>query len=265
MTSTTEVDPIHFAQPMRLSNKQLVIHSSTSGKFGVTLAIMITVISKLLNSGLKSSDILSRISRALGPGWIPLFIALIIIISWCIAVAITYLGDYKYELDTKDDRLFIEHGLLEKKKLTIPLQRIQAIHFIQQPIHRALGLLSVRAVVAGNSDGKQKWVTLFPLLKKSELEPLIERFVPSYVLPAEWTSIDVKAKRNYIWIPVVITLLLTIPAILWIPNYLGLLTLLLPLMVYLYGLRSYRTVAWSMDQATGTSLWSVISTRSVNS
>lgn len=58
---------------------------------------------------------------------------------------------FKYYFYVKDGELVIEHGILTKKKLNIPFERIQTINFEQNVLHRMLKVVKVQVDTAGSS------------------------------------------------------------------------------------------------------------------
>uniref|UniRef100_UPI0020BFBF46 PH domain-containing protein n=1 Tax=Lysinibacillus sp. D3C2_S12 TaxID=2941226 RepID=UPI0020BFBF46 len=58
---------------------------------------------------------------------IALTVMLILIVAWVVSVVITLINNYDYTVRIEDNKLIITKGLLEKKRITLPLNRIQAI------------------------------------------------------------------------------------------------------------------------------------------
>ena len=64
---------------------------------------------------------------------------------------------FKFYYYVKDDEFVIEKGLLQKKKINIPFDRIQTINFEQNLIHRAFNVVSLEIDSAGTN---QKEISL---------------------------------------------------------------------------------------------------------
>src|SRR5690625_7614128 len=75
----------------------------------------------------------------------------------------------------KEEELFITRGLLEKKELTIPLKRIQAIRIEESVIRQPFGYVTVHAEVAGGTKVNRDGISVFfPILKAGAVECLLD-------------------------------------------------------------------------------------------
>ena len=87
-------------------------------------------------------------------------------------VFISSLGSYLFfRFYIEGDELIIKKGWLKKKVLTIPLQKIQAVHIEQSPLHQLLNIVKLSADTAGSNDTE---VTI-DALRKPMAEALRER------------------------------------------------------------------------------------------
>lgn len=89
-----------------------------------------------------------------------------------VAMVGTILKYCSFEITKQGNELFIQRGLLERKEMTIPLHRIQALKVEENIFRQPFGLLAVSVEIAGGEAGKdQKSVStvLFPLLRRKEL------------------------------------------------------------------------------------------------
>src|SRR5690606_16604341 len=105
-----------------------------------------------------------------------------LMLAWGISVGLTFLNYYNFTVSKQHDRLIITRGLIEKKRVTIPLNRVQAIKLAENPFQQILGLASVAVESAGGgfSGENDKKIILFPLIAKKEVfSPLAELF-PEY-------------------------------------------------------------------------------------
>ena len=63
----------------------------------------------------------------------------------------SFLNYYDFTVTEKNNRLIITRGLLEKKRVTIPLHRVQAVKIVENPFRQMLGLATVVVESAGGS------------------------------------------------------------------------------------------------------------------
>ena len=165
--------------------------------------------------------------------------------AWIVSVALTLLNYFDFTVTKENDRLVITRGLLEKKRITIPLNRVQAIKIVENPLRQPFGLATVQVESAGGgfSEGKDKKIVLFPLIsKKAKIEPLTVLF-PQFQFELEQAQMIRPPKRassffyriDFLWlIP-----LIAVPSYLFYPY--GLLSFLLIVPVILLGIWQHNT------------------------
>ncbi|MBE9915889.1 PH domain-containing protein [Paenibacillus donghaensis] len=229
-----------------LSVSGLLIHSLLPDKFMYVFVIFSVGAFKFGHEWLKASSIWGYLQDQLGSAWIVLLILILFTLSWIIAVTINLLGDYGFKLESDGDKLVIERGLLERKHITLPLDRIQAIHLVEHTLHKPLGYVSIRAVTAGIMGKDEKTITLFPVVRRGEEIDFLKRFVPAFSVPQEWSGVEPKTKRNFIVFPTLLLLITTIPAMIWLPWHLGWIVMFLSFIVFAYGSMEYKQMGWSI-------------------
>lgn len=109
---------------------------------------------------------------------------------------ISYYGFTIEEIN--DDKLVIEHGLLERKIVTIPLERIQAIHLIEHSLYRIFGVVDVKAVITGYTE--KRWHFRNPLsdCARTAYSRILSRFASSFSLPDTWKGLEPIAWRSVV-------------------------------------------------------------------
>ncbi|XOK62081.1 PH domain-containing protein [Paenibacillus elgii] len=219
----------------------LLHYGATSGRFGIVLAAFGGIFSRLDDVG-KRFDLWTLLSQRLGPLWYLWLLLLLMGVAWLIAAVITIVMDFGYRLERVDDRLIIRRGLFDKKSVTIPLKRIQAIHLVENVLRRPFGLVSIYMVTAGQHDKDTRSTVLFPLLKLSELDG----FAPGFTLPEQWNGPDKTARGHFMLVPALLCALVAVPGVLWLPGHYRWLSLLLPLLALVWGQLRYSHAAWSV-------------------
>ncbi|UUZ92008.1 PH domain-containing protein [Paenibacillus sp. P25] len=203
---------------------------------------------KVWDEWLKGSELWERMYDRLGDIGIPGVIGILVALSWSLAFAAAFLLDYGFRLEAAGDTLTIERGFLEKKRTVIALRRIQAVRITENALHKPFGMVAVRVVIAGSSDGEKKTADFFPLVRVSELPGLFETFLPDFRLPETWHSVDRKARAGYITLPVLLGLCIVAGVILLLPTVWSWCALVLPLMAWWEGNLRFRRAAWSREE-----------------
>lgn len=162
--------------------KRLFFAGTTSGSVGIILLALLTFLSQI-------EDLIPRdyfnvaFHWLVGDGGFRIFglLAFFIFLLWIFGIAGTMLRYGGFRIEKGEKELFVKRGLLERKELTIPFDRIQAIGVEQSPIRQPFGYVTVFAVVAGGSfDQLEEFPVLFPMLHQREVDAFLREFVPDY-------------------------------------------------------------------------------------
>ena len=186
-----------------LPNKDLLIAATTSGRFGIALSILGTLFSQI-EPVIRESNLFEYLFSLL-PSQTDTFmivsiIVIFVVVAWLISFFSTLLmyGDFSLEID--EDELIISRGIFEKKRITVPYKRIQALFVTEGIIRQPLGYCSVHIHSAGYGDEKGSGaIVLFPLIKRSKVEALIEKVVPHYDVTLPGITPPQRALRRYMF------------------------------------------------------------------
>ncbi|MUK89722.1 PH domain-containing protein [Ornithinibacillus sp. L9] len=182
-STSIEESEIEEYPSQKISKKRLFIAGSTSGSIGVMLAIAAFGFSEL--EQFIPDDFYNNTYEwviGLGLAIIVFLVMVILLMLWLLGIAGTMIKYGNFTITKHEDELFITRGLLEKKQITIPLKRIQAVGMQESVIRQPLGFVTVYAEVAGGSldQGEEFSTVLFPILKANEVEGFLEKFLPTH-------------------------------------------------------------------------------------
>ncbi|GAA4057769.1 PH domain-containing protein [Amphibacillus indicireducens] len=192
------------------SFKRLFAFGSTSGGFGFIVAIILFIFSeaeafipeRLFDQ--TTSWILSQVFTV---------IAALIILSlgliWFLGTIGSVIKYGDFTIIRYDHELYITRGLVEKKQLTIPLKRIQAVSFKQNPLRLPFRLGSLTIVIAGGEVSQKENIqtVIFPLIRRSEIETFLATILPEYTTNFDQLK---PISRRYFYINTVVNLLIAV-------------------------------------------------------
>lgn len=231
-TEESSVETSENEQPIeKISFKRLFIAGTTSGSIGVILTIT-ALGSQGLENMIPESFFEETWTWVIGLSIVLIvgLVILMLLLLWLLGLAGTMLKYGNFTITKNEEELFITRGLLEKKQLTIPMRRIQAVGIKQNLIRQPLGFVTLFAVVAGGSrDEREDFPVIFPLMKVSEVDSFLKTFLPTYgdisnslvalpkrsmkfyflrasVLPVILIVVVAYSVPSFIWIPIVILL-----------------------------------------------------------
>ncbi|WP_413363881.1 PH domain-containing protein [Lysinibacillus sp. 3P01SB] len=230
----------------KMSPKDLIVLATTSSGIGVVIFGVFAALSQFAEY-IPFDWIYDEFTHLIQYG-IALVASLIffaLLGAWIISVAITLLNYYDFTVTEENDRLIITRGLLEKKRITIPLNRIQAIKIVENPLRQPFGLATVQVESAGGgfTSAEDKKITLFPLISKKEAMVRLSVLFPHFQLNMEDVDMIKPPKRarsyfyriDFLWL----LPLIAVPTYFFFPY--GLLTALLVFPIILLGIWQHKT------------------------
>ncbi|WP_246050159.1 PH domain-containing protein [Aquibacillus sediminis] len=216
-------DPSIF--PSRsISVKRLIIAGSTSGSFGVILSLFVVFFSEL------ESVIPATVYQEV-TGWIVVqaieilvgLAIMVLLFLWGIGILGTVIKYGQFTITRYEKELYITRGLLEKRQMTIPLKRIQAVGVKQSLVRQPLGYTTVFVEIAGGvqDNNKNTETLLFPLLRKSEVVAFLQEILPEYEqVPTDFIQVPKRALPYYLlrtaFVPLVAVIVVAVLGLEWI-------------------------------------------------
>lgn len=242
-----ELAPVAEVTAMyKMSTKDLLVLASTSGGIGVVISGLLAVLSQVSDI-IPYEKIYGELATLAKYGvlLISLVVLAVFVVGWIASVLLTYLKYYSFTVVVQEENLVITRGLLEKKRVTIPLKRVQAIKIVENPFRQLFKYATVSVESAGSNSGEDSMV-IFPLIKRSKLQgPLTELF-PHYEWHQQWIASPKRSRPffyriDFIWL---------VPLIAALSYFLlpwGLLSLLLVPLTIALGIWQHRTAAYAID------------------
>jgi putative membrane protein len=231
---------------LSLSPRALLLGALTSPQLGVLLPIVA--------AGAAVGDDL--IGQGLRQGWFerrPAGTALLATVgavgavAWLLSVLASVIAFHGFTIERDSDRLLIRRGLGRRRAASLPLARIHAVRIVEGVLRQPFGLASLRLEVAGYRNEPAAAQTLFPVVRRSEVDALLARFAPELAgALGELAPPPRRALRRYVLPSASVALLggsvlaLALPAA-W-PAAAALLIAGLA-----HGMSSYRAAGWRLE------------------
>lgn len=232
----------------KMSGKDLVILATTSGGIGIILSgalIFMGQFSELL----PLDRIFEEVSVFIKSGiYLVMLVSLfVLLVVWGISVGRTFLSYYGFTVQIVDEDIVITRGLLEKKKVTVPLNRVQSVRIVENPLRQLFGYATVIIDSAGGGvEGEGARINLLPLAKRKVIEEPLSQLFPELILEKPSKKLPARSKQfyylfNFYW---------SIPVMAIISYYaypFGLFVFLLLPLIWLLGLWRHRSGAFHIS------------------
>lgn len=210
---TIAKEPTHI---WRLSGKNLLLAALTSGNFGV-IASILGAVSGQLEEFINVENIEYVTSHIPGLDDTSVYFALflfIFIVSYVLSFIGVILKYSDFKIEKNDKELTITSGLLERKHVTVPFNRIQAVRFVEGILRQPFGYGMLYAESAGyEKQNQEKSIVLLPFVKKEYLEEFFSEFINEYTEPKADVIPPKKALFKYLRRPNYMILILA--PVLW--------------------------------------------------
>jgi putative membrane protein len=198
----------------RLSFSTLLIAGATSGRIAPALGLLfgaLQFVDDLLPA--RTEQIVTDAVPDPTLQGIASIVAVCAVFAWLFAIVSTVLTFGNFELRFVDNRLQATYGLLERRRVSIPLARIQAITIAEGLLRQPFGFAAIRAESAGYGKDTAESGVLMPIIRRREISGFLERNVPGYAVDLDALSLHgppTRALRRYVMSPVWGVLVLTI-------------------------------------------------------
>lgn len=165
----------------KMSTKDLFILATTSNSIGIILSGIGAVLSQVTEY-IPYEEIFDQLHVLMKYSFIVITIILFItfFIVWILSVIFTYINYYGFTVTEQDSRLTITRGLIEKKRITVPINRVQAIKIVENPFRQWLGFATVIVESVGGNFEEDMKVTLFPLISKRQMFQPLSKLFPQF-------------------------------------------------------------------------------------
>jgi putative membrane protein len=168
------------APERRLSGRRLALAAATSDQ----LTVLLPVVAAIAQMGQQLFDDPVQGERTLvgalpdgAAGW-ALVATGLLVLAWLLAALGTIIGFGGFAVRREGDELRIRRGLLQRRQVTLRVGRVRAVRVIESPPRQPLGLATLRVEVIGFAKEQAAAQTLFPLLRREEVEPFLRELLP---------------------------------------------------------------------------------------
>ncbi len=193
----------------RLSTGRLLMTAATAGQLGVILPVLAGTsqgLDDLLGTTVRASDLVPD-----APGEVVLAAVVLLASAWLLSIAGAIVAFSGFTATRSGDQLHIRRGLFARREASVPLARVQAVTVLEGVLRQPFGLAALRVETAGYAAEAAAAQTLFPLLRRHEVERFLAEMVPvSAGGLSEFERAPSRARRRYAALP---TLLVAAPAI----------------------------------------------------
>lgn len=246
-----EEEAVETTRPLyEMRMKEIILMAITSGGAGVVLSGVGVFFSQVMDAlplGAIYQEIVDWIQ--IGVLVVAFTAVLVLLIAYLISIVLTLFRYSNFRVHIHDEDLIITRGWLEKKQMTIPLNRIQGLRIDENIIRQPLGYASVTIISAGGAlmQGDENQLRLLPFIKKVEIHKVMKKVLDDYTIDVAFNRPPRRALPRYILKQSWFFWLAVIPiSIYFFP--LGLLSIIVALGATAIGWLSYYDAGWNITR-----------------
>lgn len=244
-----EITPPTREKVYGMTMKDIVWMAVTSGGAGVVIsgvAVFFSQFMDLIPLGSIYREVLDWIQ--IGFLVVAFSVFLILLIAYGISIIMTIFRYAYFSVYLDADDLIITRGWLEKKQMTIPLNRIQGIRIDENLIRQPLGYASVTLISAGGSvlKGDEHQLKLLPMIKKREIEGVIQKILSDYQIGSDFKQPPKRSLYRYLIRHAWFGFLAAIPLSIFFFPY-GMLSIIAGLFLLVLGWLAYHDAGWKIN------------------
>lgn len=189
--------PVIPQEVFRLPVPHLLAAGMTTRNLGVGISLLFALLSQA-EELFPSLELVRLLARTSGwHAWLVL-VPVALVLAWILAAASSVLRFSGFRVLRRGGELFIVRGLLERRKVTLPVGRIQAVRIVQEWVWKPFGLAAVHVVCAGYGEEKGESTLLLPLVPVARIGPLLTELCPGISLDLTGLQLP-RLPRKAVW------------------------------------------------------------------
>jgi putative membrane protein len=192
----------------RITPRRLALASLTSGQLGVILPLLAGVggiVQNLVRDPVQGERAAERLLPGSTGGWV-LAVVAVLALAWLLAALSTVIAFAGFTIRREGEVLRISRGLLQRRQAALRVGRVRAVHVIEGLPRQPFGLATLRVEVIGYAKEPHASQTVFPLLRRDEVEGFLHELLPELADRLDdLAAPPPRARRRYLLPPAVVT------------------------------------------------------------
>jgi putative membrane protein len=188
----------------RLSRRSLLVAALTSGQIGVILPVLAALsqgLDDLVDDPVQGEQAAERLLPGGVVEW-ALAAGGLLALAWLLAAIGAVVAFAGFTAQRDEDVVRIRRGLLARREVTLPVARVRAVRIVEGLLRQPFGLATLRVEVIGYAKEAPAAQTLFPLLRRVEVEPFLAELLPELAdRPDGLQPPPPRARRRYLLPP----------------------------------------------------------------
>lgn len=213
MARTSEIVSGSRNPVYKVQKREMLIAGLTSGRFLILFTFLFALYSQFAQ--FIPEELVESLLDQLVSTPIHLILMLttgLLLASWLASTIYFVIQYYDFTVTRQGDHLHLSWGIIEQKKVSVKVERVQALSVKETPLRQLFGRCSLNVELAGGASEKQEQLkTLCPILAVRNVDEFLLNILPEYTLPNKTDPLPPRSLRRYIFRAIVPPLLLILP------------------------------------------------------
>jgi putative membrane protein len=189
----------------RLGLRALLVTALTAPQLGVLIPVVGGLFGALQNGLMGEGE--AEVRNIDSVHEVVLVVLALLGAAWLLSFLGAVVAFAGFEVQRADGRLRIRRGLLQRRAVSVPVSRIDGVQIVESPLRRPFGLVTLRLEVTSLGGREAAGRTLFPLLRRGEVEAFLAAYVEELAGPLTLQEHPPpRARRRYLTVPVLAAL-----------------------------------------------------------
>jgi putative membrane protein len=189
----------------RLSMAGLLVTALTAPQLGVVLPILGGLFGAVQNGLLGRGE--AEVENINSVDEVVLVALALLVVAWLLSFLGAVVAFSGFEVQRVEGRVRVRRGLLQRRAVSVPVARVDGVQVVESALRRPFGLVTLRLEVTSLGGRETAARTLFPLMRRSAVEPFLADFLPEL---AGSLAVDdrppARARRRYVTRPLLAAL-----------------------------------------------------------
>lgn len=203
-------EPIRFHS---VNRREMFIAGLTSGRFLVLFSLIFAIYFQFAQ--FIPPEYVDQMLEQLEATPIHLLLllsALILLASWLISTLYFVIQYYNFNIWRGEDTLHLSWGIIEEKKVTVRVERVQALTVKESPLRQMVGRCSLHMELTGGGEKNTEQIKLLcPILARRDVDQFLLDILPEYSLPEIMAPLPSRSRRRYLFRAVIPVLIIALP------------------------------------------------------
>jgi len=184
-----------------LGMRGLLLAAATGPQISVVISALAGVYA-LLNNVVDLEDGEGLVTQLDSPGTVALAAGALLVAAYVLSFLAAIIVFAGFEVQRDAGVLRIRRGLLARRAISVPLERVDGVVIVEGLARGPLGLAALRLETAAHGGEQAAGRTLLPLVRRADAEAVIARLVPGLALAGgELERPPPRALRRFVLVP----------------------------------------------------------------